>query len=69
MDSQAQATPPSATLQTPAELLDTARELLASGNEKLYRGAILEALASLESFIQATIFPSLGQQFSVEFSK
>jgi hypothetical protein len=69
MDAQPQPTPPPAILHTPAELLDTARELLASNNQKLYRGAILEALASLESFIHLTIFPSLQQRFSAEFSK
>jgi hypothetical protein len=63
-----QSTPPPAILHTPGELLETARELLDSGNRKLYRGAILEALASLESFVQITIFPSLRERFSAEFS-
>jgi hypothetical protein len=64
----AQSTPPPAILHTPGELLDTARELLGFGNQKLYRGAVLEALASLEAFIQLTIFPSLRQRFSEDFS-
>lgn len=65
---KAPSTPPPARLHTPGELLDTARELLDSGNHKYYRGAVLEALASLESFIQLTIFPSLRQRFSEGFS-
>lgn len=69
MDTQPQPTPPPATFHTPAELLDIARELLGTDNQKLYRGAILEALASLESFISLTVFNSLKQKFSAEFSE
>jgi hypothetical protein len=61
-------TPPPAILHTPGQLLDTARELLHSGNPKYYRGAVLEALASLEAFIQLTVFPSLRRQFPAQFS-
>jgi hypothetical protein len=63
------ASTPVADLHTPQELLDTAVELVKSDNPKLLRGAILEALASLEAFIQMTVFPALTSEFSADFSE
>lgn len=64
-----QRTPPIASLHTPQELLETAKELVSTDNPKVFRGAVLEALAALESFIERTVFPALRLRFSEEFAK
>ena len=60
---EAHPTPPIASFHTPEELLETARELLCSGNPRYYRGAALEALAALEAFVHKTVFPALAGRF------
>lgn len=60
---------PTATFHSPEELLQTAREILAAGNPKMYRGAILESLAALEAFVQRTVFPALEARFTKDFSE
>jgi hypothetical protein len=62
-------TPPTATFHSPEELLATAKELMLANNPKIYRGAILEALAALESFVHRTVFPALAARYSTDFSK
>lgn len=60
---------PIADFHTPGELLSSARNLLNSGNEMHYRGAMLDALAALESYIQATVFPTLSERLSPDLSQ
>ncbi|AOS45457.1 hypothetical protein Verru16b_02538 [Lacunisphaera limnophila] len=50
---------PSAELHTPDELLANASAMYASGDPKLFRGAILESITALEAFVQRTVFRSL----------
>ncbi len=50
---------PSADIHTPEELLANAEAMYHSGDPKLFRGAILEAITALEAFVQKTVFPSL----------
>jgi hypothetical protein len=50
---------PAAELHTPDELLANAISMQASGDTKLFRGAILEAITALEAFVQKTVFKSL----------
>lgn len=52
-------TVPSADLHTPDELLANASAMYASGDPKLFRGAILESITALEAFVQRTVFRSL----------
>ena len=63
------AVPPIASLHTPKELLEIAQELLSSENPKYYRGAVLEALAALETFVHETVFSAIRSRFSNDFSK
>lgn len=51
--------PPQAELHTPEELLDNAETLLESGNPKMMRAAVLEAITALEAFVQVVVFSSL----------
>jgi hypothetical protein len=60
---------PVASFHTPEELLETSRDLVASGNSRFYRGAALEALAALEAFVNRTVFPAFTERFSPELSK
>jgi len=60
-------TPPVAAFHSPEELLETARELLSTPNPKVYRAAVLEAQAALETFIQRTVFPALQTRFPKDF--
>jgi hypothetical protein len=49
---------PVAELHTPDELLTNASAMYASGDSKLFRGAILESITALEAFVQRTVFRS-----------
>ena len=49
-----------ADLHTPEELVDNAEALFASGNPKMMRAAVLEAITALEAFVQSTVFSSLN---------
>lgn len=60
---------PQADLHTPEELLESADELLATGNPKMRRAAALEAIVALEAYVQATVFPSLAKKIGMDFSK
>lgn len=60
--------PPIASFHTPAALLSIARELVATGNPKYYRGAILEANAALESVVSETVFSAIQRKHTKEFS-
>lgn len=51
-----------AQLHTPEELLDNAETLFATGNTKMMRAAVLEAITSLEAFVQTTVFSSLNNK-------
>jgi hypothetical protein len=55
-------TPSVAQLHTPEELLDNAETLFATGNAKMMRAAVLEAITSLETFVQTTIFLALNNK-------
>jgi hypothetical protein len=57
------ATIPTADLHTPDELLENASAMYVSGDPKLFRGAILEAITALEAFVQQTVFRSLEGRF------
>jgi hypothetical protein len=50
---------PTAELHTPDELLANASAMYATGDTKLFRGAILESITALEAFVQRTVFRSL----------
>lgn len=50
---------PTAELHTPDELLANAKAMYDSGDEKLFRGAILESITALEAFVHRTVFISL----------
>jgi hypothetical protein len=51
---------PAAELHTPDELLANATAMYTSGDSKLFRPAILEAITALEAFVQRTVFESLA---------
>nr|MBA3691953.1 hypothetical protein [Acidobacteriota bacterium] len=51
-----------AQIHTPEELLDNAETLFATGNAKMMRAAVLEAITSLEAFVQTTVFSALNNK-------
>jgi hypothetical protein len=53
---------PTADLHTPDELLVNATAMFDSGDTKLFRGAILEAITALEEFVHRTVFSSLRKK-------
>jgi hypothetical protein len=57
---------PAADLHTPDELLANATAMYTSGDPKLFRGAILESIAALESFVHQTVFSSLRGKLDSE---
>ncbi len=50
---------PRAELHTPKELLAIAEELFNSGDEKVLRAVILEAITALEAYVSNRVFPTL----------
>jgi hypothetical protein len=48
-------------LHTPEELLVTAESLLSSGDPKVRRAAVLEAITALETFVHRTVFGVLNR--------
>jgi hypothetical protein len=50
---------PIADIHTPDELLENAEALLATGNPKMLRAAILEAMTALEAYVYKTVFSTL----------
>jgi hypothetical protein len=61
-------TTPTADLHSPDELLANATAMLTSGDRRLLRGAILEAITALEAFVHSTVFPALGRKVSFELA-
>jgi len=53
---------------TPAELLETAEQLYKTGESKMYRAAILEAITALETYIATNILSKLNTRVGKEFS-
>lgn len=53
---------PFARLHTPEELLEGAEVLYSSGDIRMMRGAVLEAITALEAFVHATVFPTLSEK-------
>ena len=58
-----------ADLHKPEELLDNAEALYNSGNSKLMRAAVLEAITAFESFVYKKVFDALRQRFDPPFTK
>lgn len=56
----------SASFHTPDELLASAKQLFAAGDEALYRAVVLEGITALEAMIQATVFPLLRRTLPIE---
>lgn len=56
---------PAADLHTPEELLGNAEALFASGDPKIMRAVILEAITAFEAYVQATVFPALENKMDI----